>query len=111
MSSPTDFTPQGLTEYQARFGSAPAPGAEAERDRWIELCKQVLVERDRLRAQVEDLQRERSALFKALLERLPPLPPELEFDEDAALALVGKEPSVIDILDELEREFNSGAGQ
>src|SRR4051812_4110981 len=109
MSSPVETGMQWASEFQAKFGAAPgAQTAEAEREKLIALCNELLAERERLRAELARNEAQRKQLQKALLAYVDPNPAVIEFDEEAALANVGRKPTMDDLIAELEGQAEEG---
>lgn len=103
MSNPLDVSSPFTHEYQTRFGAPPsAQATEAELARLVELCKEALAERDRLRAELADAVQERDEYRKTILAMLPPEP--VEDTKEELFAQLGQGPSLRELIVELEQE-------
>jgi hypothetical protein len=100
MSNPTHpiSTPTG--EFQAHFGAAPgSPDLVAECRKWEKLCGELLAEREKLRAELLQTQREfavcRKSLFHLVFKDDP-----VDFDVAEALVHVDDKPTIEEIIAE-----------
>jgi hypothetical protein len=109
MSEPDDLNGAVANPFQARFGVAAGTQApDVERQQWEQLCRELLQERDQLRAQLREMKWERDAaldLYSAkVMETVPATKEEL-------LAQSFSSPSILEILEELERDPSIQSGQ
>jgi hypothetical protein len=65
MSSAIDSSAAWESEFRARFGSTGAPDAPAERERLIQMCQELLAERDQLRLKLARLQEAHDVYYRA----------------------------------------------
>src|SRR5579864_9162947 len=104
MSSPVDATQAWANEYQARFGVAPGTRElKAELESCIQMCKELLLERERLRAELTRVQEEREDYYHALNTLLQEEHTNFTMTKEEALAQFGKQPSVAELIAELEQ--------
>lgn len=103
MSSTIPSTPIG--EFQAHFGSTPGSAdLAAECKKWEKLCGELLVDRDKLRAELDELRRMHDACCKTLFH-LKCKEWKFDFDQgahDDALAHIDDKPTVAEIIAELQ---------
>lgn len=78
---------------------------EATGPNWERFCKELLAERDRLRAELRDLGQERDLYRKALQAALPI--EEANFSREEILAQRGNQVSLRHLLTDIERELGS----
>lgn len=95
--------PTVTAEFEARFQQPPAAKIdEKELTRWQEMCRDVIEERDRLRAELEATKAERDDYRKALLKRFAQ--EDFSFTREEVTASRGQRPTLDEFLDELERQ-------
>jgi hypothetical protein len=106
MSSHVDAAQQALlNEYQARFGVAPgARDTKAELERCLEMAKELIQERERLRAELARVQEERSYYYHVMNVLLQDDHKNFNMSKEEALAWVGKQQPLADLIAELEVE-------
>src|SRR6476620_7157091 len=98
MSNPVESLVQPAHEFQTRFGAPPdVQKPEAEVERWMQMCKELLEERDRLRAERDELRRAVLALTRE----------EIPFTREEVFASIGQKPTIRELIEELEREARS----
>jgi hypothetical protein len=94
-----------MDEFQARFGVAPgSKDAQAELERCVEMCKELLAEREQLRAEVARLSRERNFYYHAANQLMQEEHKKFTMSKEEALALVGNQPPLAELIAELEAE-------
>jgi hypothetical protein len=76
-----------------------------------EKCRQLTEECARLRAKLEEVQRERRDYLRALITFMPK--EEIRYTKEELLAFVGQKPTLEELIDELEAELpgKEGAGR
>jgi hypothetical protein len=103
MSEPDNLNGAVANPFQARFGVAAGTQApDVERQQWEQLCRELMQERDRLRTELAEV--------KAKCERyLIYLQAEMQNDyvptPEEAVALAAQQPTIQEVLADLERQF------
>ena len=94
MSSPIENNPTAVSVFQAHFGTPPgSQDAKTECEKWEQLCEKLLMERERLRAELE----------KERVDRMcKDFKPELTMEQ--VYAQVDRETTIEQIIADLERE-------
>lgn len=104
MASPVNASQAWVDEFRSRFGASPdSHKLELELARSIQLGQELLAERERLRAQVARLQGERDQYLRCLSAYLAKAFPRVELDKEAIFAEMDKEPTLDQLIAELER--------
>src|SRR4051794_16177457 len=102
MSTPVETGTQWASEFQARFGAAPgAQTAEAEREKLIALCNELLADRERLRAELAAARAERDDFRQGILVLTRK---EFPFSKEELLAQVSRGPSLRELVNELKKD-------
>jgi hypothetical protein len=102
MSTPIDATRAWEHEFRVRFGAVPTGKEDpVEYERLARLCNDLLVERDRARADLVRMQAERDQYLKSLYALTHK---EFAIDKSEAMAHFGKQPPLADLLAELEAQ-------
>ena len=105
MSNPIQSVPTPTGEFQAHFGGPPGSAdLAADCKKWENLCGELLAEREKLRADLAELQRMYDACSKTLF-RLKCKDYKFELDQraqDDALAHIDDKPTVAEIIAELQ---------
>jgi hypothetical protein len=82
--------------------SEPLPEASAlSPQQWREMCLQLLAEHDELRDELAETERERREYLRLLIGFLPK--EELRFTDEEALGCLGQEPTLKQLIGELEQ--------
>jgi len=89
-------------EFQARFGVAPGTPELQERERLVQMCKELLQERDRLRADLGRLQQEHDAYYHAFNALMKKEHAQYLVDKETLLADIDKETTIEQLVAELE---------
>jgi hypothetical protein len=102
MSNPTQSVPTPTAEFQAHFGGPPGSSdLAAECKKWENFCGELLAEREKLRGELAQMQREyeacRQALFHELCKNYKP-----DYDEKIGFAHLDDKPSLRELIAELE---------
>jgi hypothetical protein len=99
MSTPIQFVPTAVGVFQAHFGDPPgSQDPKAECEKWERLCGELLAERARLKAELEQLRLEQ--IFKEW-EQIPvPSWEEMQTQID-------RETSFEQLIDELKAELEA----
>ncbi len=84
--------------------SEAKPQADTTNEHWQQLCAELTAERDQLRLQLAELQKNYDAVRKALIGLMHE---DVEFDKEELLAQVGKGPSLREFIEELEAELKA----
>jgi hypothetical protein len=79
----------------------------AEYQRLEDSCAELTRDRDLLRTELANLQRERDAYLETVRQYLPKDGAAPTFTKEEALGWVGQAPPLEDFIDELEREMRS----
>src|SRR5438552_3928968 len=87
------------SEFQARFGTIP-PAAQGER--LVQLCKELIAEREQLRDALARTQAERDQYLKSLYHYLRKEHEKLDFDEARLFAEAVSEPPLDQLIAELD---------
>jgi hypothetical protein len=104
MSSPVESSHAWEHEFQARFGTLPgATPNPGEREQLVQMCKDLLAQRERLRADLQRVQAERDQYLKSLAGYLAKECPRFDLDQEALFAQVVQEPTLRELIDDLER--------
>jgi hypothetical protein len=85
--------------------SASPPRANESGPDWERFCKELLAERDKIRAELQEVKKERELYRKALQATLPV--EETHFTKDEILAQRGKRPPLQTLISELEKELSA----
>jgi hypothetical protein len=102
MSNPIQSIPTPTGEFQAHFGGPPGSSDfAAECKKWEKLCGELLVEREKLRAELANLQGEHDACRSSLLH-LAWKDYKLDMDEAVGFAHLDDKPSLRELIAELE---------
>ncbi len=111
MSNPVESSRAWEHEFQARFGTLPgATPHPGERAQLVEMCQELLAERERLRADLERVQAERDQYLKSLAGYMAKECPRFDLDQETLFAQVVQEPTLRELIDELEREEDRQVG-
>jgi len=90
--------------FQARFGvPAGTQSPEAERQQWEQLCRELLQEREKLRADVAE-SNAKIGRYMIYLEAFCPFPYTKE-EEEKMLAEVNQQPPIRQVFDELMEKY------
>jgi hypothetical protein len=88
------------------IGGEPLPEATAvSPERWREFCVQLLAQRDQLREELAETERERREYLKLLLGFLPK--EEIQVTDQEVLACLGQKPTLQELIAEVERTAGS----
>jgi hypothetical protein len=91
-----------INEYQARCGVVQAtPKLKEDLERSVELCRQLLQERNRLRSELEQLRSDNARYVQALYALTHQ---QFDIDKADALAQFGKEQPLAALIAELEAQ-------
>jgi hypothetical protein len=104
MSSPVDAAQAWVHEYQRRLG--PAPGTEelkAELERCVQMCQELLAERERLRVEMARIAAERDQYLKSLYHYIAKEEEAAPFDEEKMLAEARHQPPLRQLIGELKQ--------
>jgi hypothetical protein len=105
MSSPVDAAQSWVNEYQARFGTVPAMhDAKSELENCVQMCQDLIGERDRLRAQLAQVEAERDQYRRSLSAMLAKDYRGLALDKETVFAQMVKKPTLAEVIADLERE-------
>jgi hypothetical protein len=106
MSNPIQSTPTPTGEFQAHFGIPPGSSDTAAACKnWEKLCGELLAEREKLRGELVQMQREYDACRQSLFQMKCKdyTPPDFTKEQTAeALAHLDNKPSILDVIAELE---------
>jgi hypothetical protein len=83
---------------------SPSQGGASGPD-WERFCKELLAERERLRAELAEIKIERDLYRKALQTTLPV--EEVAFTKEDILAQRGRQPSLYKLINDLEKDLGS----
>jgi hypothetical protein len=104
MSSPVDAAQAWAHEYQARFGAAPGTAEmKAELERCVQMCQELLAERDRMRLDLARLAAEHDQYLKSLYHYIAKEEEAVDFDEEKLLAEARSQPPLRQLIAELEQ--------
>src|SRR4051794_34746469 len=89
--------------YQNRFGTGPGNGqVDEERLHWEQLCKELLEERERLRAENVRLMSDISCYEKTVARLMPVR--EFDISDEEFHALLGQKETIQDVINEFEKK-------
>jgi hypothetical protein len=102
MSNTVDAAQAWVNEYASRQGDAPGVNElKSELDRSVEMCRQLLDERENLQARLQQLQAERDMYLDAVYALTHK---EFDFDKDELLAQCANQQPLAEFLAELEAD-------
>lgn len=94
--------PTVAAEFEARFQQPPvASPHDQEMARWQQMCKELIEERERLRAELAQTKSERDEFRRALIA--PFAAKEVPFAKEEALASLDERPTLHELIEELDR--------
>jgi hypothetical protein len=104
MSSPVDAARTWVSEYQARFGAPPGmQEMKAELERCVQMCQELIAERERSQWKLAQVEAERDQYRKSLSALLAKDYRELTLDKQTIFAQMVQEPPLAELLAGLAR--------
>jgi hypothetical protein len=105
MASPVDASQTWTDEFQKRFGIAPGSQDErVELERWKQLCQELLAERDQLRVELARVQKNHDMYHEAFGALMKKELAKYAFTKESLLAESAGQPSLQQLVAELERD-------
>jgi hypothetical protein len=105
MPNPIDASHAWVHEFQSRFGATPgSQEAKAELEQCVQMCNELLAEREKLRAEVVRLNVERDFYYHAANVLMQEAGKNYTMEKEEMLALVGKQAPLAELIAELEGE-------
>jgi hypothetical protein len=97
-----NLPPIVTAEFQARFQQPPGASSEKELARWQQLCREVIEEREKLRADLARLQTERDDYRRSLIAIFAK--EDIPFTREEVFASLGERPTFHELIRELESQ-------